>query len=52
MQTREWTTIKEYEDIKFEYYNSIAKITINRPKVYNASRHLFVAEMRYILWGD
>ena len=38
MQTREWTTIKEYEDIKFEYYNSIAKITINRPKVYNAFR--------------
>ena len=38
MQTREWTTIKEYEDIKFEYYNSIAKITINRPRVYNAFR--------------
>ena len=38
MQTSQWTTIKEYEDIKFEYYNSIAKITINRPKVYNAFR--------------
>lgn len=35
---RDWTTIKEYEDIKFEFYNGIAKITINRPKVYNAFR--------------
>lgn len=35
---REWTTIKEYGDIKFEQYNAIAKITINRPKVYNAFR--------------
>lgn len=35
---REWTTIKEYKDIKFEYFNGIAKITINRPKVYNAFR--------------
>ena len=31
MQTkREWTTIREYEDILFEYYNGIARITINR----------------------
>lgn len=35
---REWTTIKEYGDIKFEQYGAIAKITINRPKVYNAFR--------------
>ena len=33
-----WTTIKEYEDILFEYYEGIAKITINRPHVYNAFR--------------
>ena len=26
---REWKTIKEYEDILFDYYNGIAKITIN-----------------------
>ena len=35
---REWTTIKEYTDILFQKYGRIAKITINRPKVYNAFR--------------
>ncbi|MDE6685494.1 MAG: enoyl-CoA hydratase/isomerase family protein, partial [Duncaniella sp.] len=35
---REWTTIKEYDDILFERYGKIAKITINRPQVYNAFR--------------
>ena len=35
---REWTTIKEYEDIKFDFFEGIAKITINRPHVYNAFR--------------
>ncbi|MFZ6663134.1 1,4-dihydroxy-2-naphthoyl-CoA synthase [Peijinzhouia sedimentorum] len=33
-----WTPIKEYEDIKFEFFEGIAKITINRPEVYNAFR--------------
>ncbi len=33
-----WTTIKEYKDIKFEFLEGIAKITINRPEVYNAFR--------------
>jgi len=36
--SRVWTTIKKYKDIKFEFNNGIAKITINRPKVYNAFR--------------
>jgi len=35
---RDWKTIKEYEDILFDFYNGIAKITINRPHVYNAFR--------------
>ncbi|MFT6868162.1 MAG: naphthoate synthase [Cyclobacteriaceae bacterium] len=34
----DWKPIKEYEDIKFEFFEGIAKITINRPKVYNAFR--------------
>ena len=33
-----WENIKNYSDIKFEIYNGVAKITINRPKVYNAFR--------------
>lgn len=35
---RNWETIKNYEDIKFEFWEGIAKITINRPEVYNAFR--------------
>ena len=33
-----WTSIKNYRDIKFDFFDGIAKITINRPKVYNAFR--------------
>lgn len=42
---REWQTIKEYTDILFQRYGKIAKITINRPRVYNAFRPLTNAEM-------
>ncbi len=35
---REWTTIREYTDILFQKHGKIAKITINRPEVYNAFR--------------
>jgi naphthoate synthase len=38
MAQRTWTSIKSYTDIKFELFDGIAKITINRPKVYNAFR--------------
>ena len=33
-----WENIKTYSDIKFELYRGVAKITINRPSVYNAFR--------------
>ena len=33
---REWKTIKEYSEIKFEFFEGIAKITINRPRYRNA----------------
>ena len=36
MEKREWTCIKEYQDILFDYYNGIAKSTINRPRYRNA----------------
>lgn len=38
MSKRNWTPIKKYEDIRFEFFEGIAKITINRPRVYNAFR--------------
>lgn len=36
MATRNWTPIKEYKEILFEFYNGIAKITINRARYRNA----------------
>ena len=36
MKERIWNTIRNYQDILFEYYNGIAKITINRPRWRNA----------------
>ena len=30
MEKREWKTIKEYQDILFDFYNGIAKITISK----------------------
>lgn len=41
----DWKPIKEYTDILFEQFEGIAKITINRPKVYNAFRPLTNMEM-------
>nr|WP_211211837.1 1,4-dihydroxy-2-naphthoyl-CoA synthase [Salinicoccus albus] len=45
MMAREWQTLKEYEEIKYEFYNGIAKVTINRPEVRNAFTPLTVNEM-------
>lgn len=42
---RNWKEIKKYSDILFEEYDGIAKITINRPEVYNAFRPLTNMEM-------
>lgn len=42
---RNWIKIKEYKDILFEQYGKVAKITINRPEVYNAFRPLTNIEM-------
>lgn len=40
-----WETIKEYKEILFEFYNGIAKITINRPRYRNAFTPTTVTEM-------
>ena len=42
---RDWQTIKEYKEILFDFYNGIARITINRPRWRNAFTPLTVAEM-------
>jgi naphthoate synthase len=36
MTNREWKGIRKFEEILFEEYNGIAKITINRPRYRNA----------------
>jgi naphthoate synthase len=40
-----WETIKEYKEILFQYYQGIAKISINRPHKHNAFTPLTVMEM-------
>jgi len=42
----DWQSAAEYEDIRYEKAEGIAKITINRPEVRNAFRPLTVREMR------
>lgn len=42
---REWKPIKEYKDIRFEFFEGIAKITIDRQQVRNAFRPQTVNEM-------
>lgn len=42
---RTWNKIKDYEEILFDNFNGIARITINRPRVRNAFTPLTVSEM-------
>ncbi|HER08622.1 MAG TPA: 1,4-dihydroxy-2-naphthoyl-CoA synthase [Bacteroides sp.] len=36
MQKIPWKTLREFEDIRFAYFEGIGKITINRPRYHNA----------------
>lgn len=45
MNNINWETIKEFNEIRFEYYEGIGKITINRPHKRNAFTPLTVQEM-------
>lgn len=48
-RTFAWQDAGAYTDIKYQKYNGIAKITINRPEVRNAFRPLTVEEMMHAL---
>jgi len=43
--TAAWEKVKDYQDIIYEKWNGIAKVTINRPEVRNAFRPETVKEM-------
>lgn len=46
METKiSWKILKEYREIFYQYYNGIAKISINRPEVHNAFTPLTIMEM-------
>lgn len=45
MMKRSWKSIKDYEDILFEFFEGVAKITINRPRFYNAFTPTTTAEI-------
>jgi naphthoate synthase len=45
MEKFDWQDLGEFEDIKFQKFERIAKITINRPQVRNAFRPKTVSEM-------
>lgn len=49
VKTFPWQECGTYSDIKFQKWNGIAKITINRPEVRNAFRPLTVSEMMHAL---
>ena len=41
IKTREWKTIKEYQDIFFDFYNGIAKITRHKPSALSQRVHSY-----------
>ncbi|MFO7658996.1 MAG: enoyl-CoA hydratase-related protein, partial [Bacteroidales bacterium] len=45
MDTGKWTKIKDYEEIKFDFFEGIARITINRPRYMNAFTPDTIKEM-------
>jgi naphthoate synthase len=45
MSNRNWKKIKDYQEIKFDFFEGIAKITINRAHKRNAFTPLTVTEM-------
>ncbi len=50
MKSYQWKSCFQYEEIKYEKANNIAKITINRPQVHNAFTPLTVEELMHALY--
>lgn len=46
---RNWTTIKPFQEILFDFFEGIARITINRPRYRNAFTPLTVSEISQAL---
>lgn len=45
MSTYDWKTCKNYQDIRFESFQGVAKLTIARPEVHNAFRPETIEEL-------
>lgn len=45
MTARNWTTVREYQDITFKYADGVARIAFNRPECRNAFRPKTVSEL-------
>src|SRR5918997_5457416 len=43
---RDWRPVREFQDIRYEHFEGIAKITINRPEVRNAFRPETIFELQ------
>src|SRR3979409_186080 len=41
-----WRKVRDFQDIKYEHFEGIAKVTINRPEVRNAFRPETIFEMQ------
>ena len=46
-----WQKVKDYQDIRYEAWDGIAKLTINRPEVRNALHSYAYVELRSC-WRD
>jgi len=49
MSSRNWKILKEFEEIRFEIFEGIAKITLNRPEKLNAYSPTMGEEIRDVL---
>src|SRR5436853_4351769 len=46
MPQAQWRTVRQFQDIRYEHFEGIARITINRPEVRNAFRPETIFELQ------